>query len=558
MSSYIEKKAHFCTKLTTPSISSVYGIPDNLSSKEMREFITSRRLMMQVFWVCFIVGRGEEIQEGRWELLVENAGVSAMHMTLTHTDKVVIFDQTLAGPSKMLRADISCNNQTTNGTEDCWAHSIEYDIAANSVRPLRLLTDTFCSSGAFDSTGRLVQTGGWNNGYRVTRYFTPCSDSSCDWVESSTLLFSRRWSFNYEFLPKRPGEGSFRLPFLIQTHDTNEENNLYPFLHLSSDGNLFIFANRNSILLDYNQNRVLRTFPTIPGAGSRSYPSSGSSVMLPLDNANNFQRVEIMICGGAADRAFTRARDDQAFLQALQSCGRIEITSPNPVWQMEEMPGPRVMNDMLILPTGEILIINGAEQGSAGYQNARAPALSPFLYRPTQAMANRFSILGSTKIPRMYHSTANVLPDGRVLVGGSNSNFGYNFSDVPFPTELRIEAYIPYYLHSYYDPIRPSILSVFPRKINYRSKFVVRFSVQRPPGVNIRFHVYAPPFTTHSVSMNQRMLSLAATPVALRNSSYLVGLMAPPNPVVAPSGYYLLTVVNGGVPSRAEWICFVN
>ncbi|XP_057840674.2 aldehyde oxidase GLOX [Cryptomeria japonica] len=547
----------------------------------MEGFRLSMRLWIQSMLLCIAVCclnvRAHQLHKGRWDLLVENAGVSAMHMTLLHTNKVLIFDQTLAGPSQISRTDPPCNSKTPAAGEDCWAHSIEYDIATNKVRPLHVVTDTFCSSGSFASNGTLVQTGGWSNGDRVTRFFTPCSDSSCHWVESPTLLSSRRWyasnqilpddrvivvggrrSFDYEFVPKRPGEKSFQLPFLVKTNIVGEENNLYPFTHLSSDGNLFIFANKDSILLDYNKNKVLRTFPTMPGGGPRSYPSSGSSVMLPLDSTNNFQRVEVLICGGAPDGAFKKATINQTFVEALRTCGRMEITSSNPVWQMEDMPGPRVMNDMLILPTGEVLIINGAKQGTAGWQSAREPALSPFLYRQAEALGNRFRILAPTKVPRMYHSTANVLPDGRVLVGGSNSNYGYRFSGVPFPTELRLEAYIPYYLHYNYDPKRAVITSISTREIKYGSSFIVSFSLPRRPSTNLRFHAYAPPFTTHTWSMNQRMLSLAATAVVKGNDGYSVGLTAPPTAVAAPSGYYLLTIVNGGIPSKAEWIRLIN
>ncbi|KAH9290738.1 hypothetical protein KI387_034855, partial [Taxus chinensis] len=128
------------------------------------------------------------------------------------------------------------------------------------------------------------------------------------------------------------------------------------------------------------------------------------------------------------------------FVEELKSCGRMEITSQNPQWQMKDMPGLRVMNDMLILPIGEFLIIDDVKQGTVGWKYARESTLSPFLYRPAEALGNRFRVLAPKKIPRMYHSTANVLPDGQVLVGGSNSNFGYRFSGVAFPTELRMEA----------------------------------------------------------------------------------------------------------------------
>ena len=528
--------------------------------------------------ICFhLVVKGDDLYQGKWELLLENAGVSAMHMTVLHTNKVLIFDQTFAGPSQIRRTDPPCNSRSPPASQDCWAHSIEYDIASNRVRPLHVVTDTWCSSGAFHSDGRLVQMGGSHDGENITRYFTPCYDSTCNWVESAAHLAAPRWyassqilpddrvivvggraQFNYEFVPKKTaGEGVFHLPFLSQTTD-REENNLYPFLHLSSDGNLFIFAHRDSILLDYRSNKILRTFPTMPGGGSRNYPSTGSSVMLPLSAANNFQRVEIMICGGAPTGTFTAAQA-KTFRAVFQTCGRMEITAPNPVWKMENMPSRRIMSDMLILPTGDIIIISGARLGSAGYQCAREPVLSPFLYRPAKPVGRRFTVLAPSGIPRMYHSSASVLPDGRVLVAGSNPNYGYYFSGVPFNTELRMEAYVPYYLDPRYNSRRPVVHSISARTIRFGSKFTVGFSVtlRNRSAAAFRFHAYAPPFTTHSFSMNQRMLSLEAAISHSPGSSYSASLAAPPSAKVAPPGYYLFSVVSGDAPSKAEWILFV-
>ena len=71
--------------------------------------------------------------------------------------------------------------------------------------------------------------------------------------------------FTYEFVPKRQsGKGSFHLQLLSDTVTADYEN-LYPFLHLLPDGNLFVFANRDSIMLDYVNDKVVKNFPTIPG-----------------------------------------------------------------------------------------------------------------------------------------------------------------------------------------------------------------------------------------------------------------------------------------------------
>ncbi len=84
-----------------------------------------------------------------WELLIQNAGVSAMHMTLAHTNKVIMFDRTDYGPSEIKLANGFCRHDPHDLAlqVDCWAHSIELDLATNTIRPLTVLTDTWCSSG---------------------------------------------------------------------------------------------------------------------------------------------------------------------------------------------------------------------------------------------------------------------------------------------------------------------------------------------------------------------------------------------------------------------------
>ncbi|KAJ7567197.1 hypothetical protein O6H91_02G136200 [Diphasiastrum complanatum] len=523
-------------------------------------------------WGCVA---SQELSRGSWATLLKNSGVSAMHMVLTHNNKVIIFDRTDFGPSNISLPSGKCRNDPNDTAlkTDCWAHSIEYDIATNSVRPLTIETDTWCSSGALLADGRLVQMGGYNDGAQVVRYFSPCE--RCDWFESPSRLSVSRWyataqilpdnrvivvggiyQFSYEFVPKQTaGETVYQLPFLLQTADSFQ-NNLYPFVYLSSDGNLFIFANADSILLDYSTNKIVRRFPTMPGMEARNYPSSGSSVMLPLEGETGYKYVEILVCGGASSRAYLQATNG-TFTPASQTCGRLKITDANPKWEMETMPIHRVMGDMLLLPTGDVLIINGAQSGTAGWFLARGPVLSPLLYKPKLGANGRFQLLTPSQTPRLYHSTAAVLPDGRILVGGSNPNPTYAFSNVLYPTELSLEAFSPPYLDPAYASRRPTVSHISSTILRHGNPFSLYFSMEAMLSEDsILINLLAPPFTSHSFSMNHRVLQLKILQVTtqLMGKSYEVVTETPTSTVIAPAGYYILYLVHAGLPSQGIWV----
>ncbi|KAK6115777.1 hypothetical protein DH2020_008046 [Rehmannia glutinosa] len=513
--------------------------------------------------------------DGKWDLLHSNIGVSAMHMQLLNTDRVVIFDRTDFGRSNISLPDGKCRSDPKDAalTEDCTAHSVEYDVASNSVRPLMVLTDTWCSSGAVMADGTLLQTGGYNDGDHAIRTFTPCSSNNCDWREINPGLTQRRWyatnqilpdgrqiiiggrrQFNYEFYPKKTmAEKSYNLPFLVQTNDPKIENNLYPFVFLNVDGNLFIFANNRAILFDYVNGTVVRNYPIIPGGDPRSYPSSGSAVLLPLKNNVG---VEVLVCGGAPKGAYASAINGN-FTAALDTCARIRIDDPNPQWVMETMPSARVMGDMVLLPNGNVLIINGAGLGTAGWESGRDPVLSPVIYRPDNPIGSRFEVQNPSSIPRLYHSTALLLRDGRVLVGGSNPHIYYNFTGVQYPTDLTLEAFSPSYLASNFANLRPHIVSpVSHFRFGYRQQLAIRFAI--PSGMinatSVMVTMVAPPFTTHSFSMNQRLLVLSGGNVTAIGNGYQIRVVTPDSGNFAPAGYYLMFVVHQDIPSEGIWV----
>lgn len=520
---------------------------------------------------------------GKWELLLPNIGIAAMHMQLLNNDKVVIFDRTDFGLSNINLPDGKCREDPHELVTkvDCTAHSVEYDVAGNTVRPLMVQTDVWCSSAAVMPDGTFIQTGGWNDGDHVVRVFKPCNDKKCDWVEIPDALHRWRWyatnhilpdgrqiiiggrdEFNYEFYPKTPGgDLLYNLPFLAETNDPGAENNLYPFVFLNVDGHLFIFANNRAILYDYNKHAIVRLYPAMPDGQPRCYPSTGSAVLLPLRNLQAPGiAAEVLICGGAPRGAFP-ASERGNFMGALNTCGRIRITDPNPKWFMETMPFARLMGDMVTLPNGNVLIINGASQGSAGYDDGRNPVQNPVMYYPDNPVGTRFDVLAPSGIPRMYHSAAILLRDARVLVGGSNPHPNYVFTNTRFPTELRLEAFSPPYLNPTTTGLRPHITLPGPySKFGYGKAVAIQFTVAGAVDPNLfTVTMVAPSFTTHSFSQHQRLLDLGGggtlKPVGI--NTYQITAVTPGSGNLSPAGYYMLFVVHKGVPSEGIWIQMV-
>ncbi|VVA94356.1 unnamed protein product [Arabis nemorensis] len=521
---------------------------------------------------------------GKWELFLKSSGVSAMHAILMPViNKVQFYDATIWRISEIkLPQGVPCHlyNHKTNAV-DCFAHSVQVDIKTGNLRPLLLTTDTWCSSGGLTVNGTLVSTGGYQGGANTARYLASCDN--CGWVEYPKALAVRRWystqatlpdgnfivvggrdALNYEYiLPEGMNNKKIYDSQLLKQTDDPEENNLYPFVWLNTDGNLFIFANYRSILLSPKTNKVIKEFPQLPG-GTRNYPGSASSALLPIRLYVENPPVipaDVLVCGGARRDAFYRAQYKKIFEAALNDCARMDINSANPEWRTEIMPMPRVMSDTVILPNGEVLIVNGARRGSSGWNLAKEPNYSPILYTPDKPLGSRFKELAATTIPRMYHSIAVALPDGKVLVGGSNTNDGYQYKNVEYPTELRIEKFSPPYLDPALVNVRPKIVtSATPKQINYGQMFNVRVGLNLPNVVkeNMMITMLAPSFTTHSVSMNMRLLLLGIADVKyLRGNLHQVHVAAPTSGNVAPPGYYLLFAVYNGVPSVGEWIQIV-
>jgi hypothetical protein len=189
---------------------------------------------------------------------------------------------------------------------------------------------------------------------------------------------------------------------------------------------------------------------------------------------------------------------------------------------------------MVVLPDGNVLVTNGGETtdaigvGTAVYQ---AEMWSPATYQ--------FSRLASAVAPRLYHSTALLLPDGRVLVAG-----GGRFHDSADPTDqFSAEIYSPPYL---FNGARP-VISSAPSTLQYATNFTVTTpdAGQITSAALVRLGA-----VTHAFDQNQRYV-----PLTFQQATGGLTVQSPSSANLAPPGYYMLFIVNAnGVPSVASMI----
>ncbi|KAJ1566732.1 hypothetical protein HK405_008655 [Cladochytrium tenue] len=320
----------------------------------------------------------------------------------------------------------------------------------------------------------------------------------------------------------------------------------------------------------------------LPGGPFRSYPWTAASIMLPLDPASDYAP-EVLICGGSQLSCGwdCLTYDCQQSCQGnnastLDSCGLINperpwadangtSTSGLAAWDMSDtLPSGRVMGDLINLPDGSTLLLNGAGAGMAGWDKGRDPTFQALLYQRYEPAGSRWKALDSSTVPRLYHSTVTLLPDGRVLVAGSAPNDPTSFSEQSssppaFDTEYRVEYYMPPYLTA--GASRPQLQTLsatsWPTYNTSLSAIVANLDTAgRCAGgaAAVDFSLLQTGFRTHSTGHGQRAVWLRHSVVQDSGSTASFGILSPPDANIAPPGYYLLFAVCGGIPSEGVWV----
>ena len=301
----------------------------------------------------------------------------------------------------------------------------------------------------------------------------------------------------------------------------------YPWLHLASDGRVFHAG-------PVSPSRWLNTSGTGSwGATEKPYHYAqspdfitdrqwGASVMYDVD--------KVLISGGGVDVASDTAET-------------IDLTNEAGNWTpTDRMEFPRRHHNLTVLADGTVLATGGTK--GPGFNNTclRDSVLWPELWNPSTGM---WTTMARMSIRRQYHSIAVLLPDGRVLLGGTTF-LSNTFGCTSLLAQLQQEIFTPPYLFNADGTLatRPTINSA-PDTISYGSQFLIdTFNttlIQRVTLVRLSS-------VTHSTNMNQRFNNLTFSRV-------VAGLLvnAPANGNIAPPGHYMMFIINKAkVPSIAK------
>jgi hypothetical protein len=247
----------------------------------------------------------------------------------------------------------------------------------------------------------------------------------------------------------------------------------------------------------------------------------------------------VTLIGGADVEASSSAPEPTATSEYLDldDPGWADQDDPSPVWRDgPSLDHARAHFNTVLLPDGSKLSVGGGWGQAADGSLYSGPVYEAELYDP--ALAD-WRPAGKEDDERTYHSTAVLLPDGRVLSAGDDR------PDHLPQAGRTAQLYSPPYLADG-GASRPVVTDA-PRAVPYGSRLPISVS---DPSAIARVVLMRPGATTHAVDMEQRSVELAR-----RAGEAGVVLTSPPDPSVAPPGWYMLFALDGrGVPSVARWI----
>jgi galactose oxidase len=433
-------------------------------------------------------------------------GLVSIHAVVLHTGNVLLF----SWPNKTVGSD-----------------AVLWNPVSGSITSIALTyqRDIFCGGMTVLSDGRVFIAGGHiyqgpindTQGVSNTTVFDPAANS---WTEGPTMDVPRWYPTTMQL-----GDNSVRIfagtvnsgaqattvdSYVPSTGalttlpaSASKAMLTYPRMKLTTSG-LLPWTN---LATTYFFNPATSAWTKGPKLNSAGRGVNDTSVLLP-------GLTKIMEIGGATSAGTTNTAEI------------LDLSVSPLAWKSTaSMTFPRLWANTVLLADGTVLVIGGGTSGSYS-----GPVFTPERYNPVTAT---WTQMAAQTAPRMYHSTAVLLPDGRVLSAGQSQG----------SLQQTGEVFSPPYL---FAGARPTITSA-PTSVGYNQKF----TITTPNFASIgRVALVKAGSVTHSNNFDQRYVDLTYA----SNGSTGLTATSPPDSNHAPPGWYMLFILSSGVPSVASWV----
>ena len=382
-----------------------------------------------------IPAAGNPAKQGVWGTPFD-LGITAIHSVLLQNGKVLSWQST-DGPTGGSRAVLW---EPSGALTDV---SVPYD------------RDMFCAGEIHLADGRLMVIGGskfhangLKFGVKETDFFDVTTET---WSPGPEMSYSRWYpdviecsdgtilaisglasgtSESIQVERYDPATNAFTT--LPQTADKSVD--VYARTVVLPTGQVFMAGqNQDTDLLDLGTNAW--SFVGNMNYGKRLI---GMAVLLPGLN-------QVMAVGGGVTKTETSVATNTAEI--------IDFSLPTPGWQYTtSMHFPRGHGNAVLLPDGTVLVVGGCRQGLGQEPIKAAEVFDP--------LSRTWTVLASLQAPKAHHSTALLLPDGRVWSAGG---------DPLLPLQTYAQVYSPPYLFKGPQPI----ISQAPQTLAYNQLFSI-------------------------------------------------------------------------------------
>jgi hypothetical protein len=429
---------------------------------------------------------------------------------------------------KVLAYDSIGDNATESYPVQDHTRATVWDPATGTQTPVNVGTgyNVFCSGLAHLVDGRLFLAGGNKdqqlNGIVQTHIFDPATNT---WSLGPDMAAGRWYP---TVTPLRNGEmlitsGRVDTPEVrmldgaLRTLSTASLSlPLYPWMDVAPDGRVF----------DSGPDQALRALDT---SGTGAWQTLGQRDSINRDYGGHaiYDIGKMLIAGGGPSTTDARVVDFNG------ATPKVTATAP--------MAYGRRQHNLTVLADGTVLATGGNSSG-ASLVDLNAGVYAAELWNPA---TGQWKTLAAMQVTRQYHSTALLLPDGRVLSSGGGicgtcDQVGYLAKNA--------EIFSPPYLFQADGTLAPRpVIASAPATTTYGAQFTIgagdAASIRRVALVRLGA-------VTHSDNMEQRYIPLAFAP-----GTTTLTATAPANANVAPPGMYMLFVVDAnGVPSVARMV----